>query len=108
MKAASVWNIKLQRVGGIFEALQIYKLALDEGIQIWGGTMPESGLGAIPMLALASLSGFCYPSDIEPSLRWYEEGQDLIENGYIEVPQCIGTGFEESRLREIGQRISPP
>lgn len=111
MKAAAVWNIKLQRVGGLWEALQIYKLAMEQGIKIWGGTMPESGLGAMPMIAFASLSGFAYPSDIEPSSRWYEAGQDLIElhmdeAGCIKVPQCFGTGFDGSRLKEIGKRIA--
>ena len=107
MEAAQVWNIKLQRMGGLWEALQAYKLAMDHGIKLWGGTMPESGLGAIPMIALASFAGFVYPSDIEPSSRWYESNQDLFEismdpQGMISVPDFVGIEFIEEKLAEIG------
>lgn len=72
--------------------------------------MPESGLGAVPMIALASLNGFHYPSDIESSSRWYENGADLIdiqmdENGLIEVPQTVGIQFDEAELYRTGRLI---
>ncbi|NMA61668.1 MAG: o-succinylbenzoate synthase [Firmicutes bacterium] len=110
MEAAQVWNIKLQRMGGLWEALQAYKLAMESGIKLWGGTMPESGIGAIPMIALASFSGFVYPSDIEPSKRWYESGRDLFEismdeQGKITVPNFVGIEFPEKKLAEIGRPI---
>ena len=41
--------------------------------------MPESGVGAMPILALASFNGFVYPADVEASARWYGMGKDLIE-----------------------------
>lgn len=42
-------------------------------------------------LALGGLAGFAYPSDIEPSARWYGPGRDLVElvllpDGTIAVP----------------------
>lgn len=77
--AATVWNIKVQRVGGLTEALRLYVLAVRHGIALWGGTMPESAVGARLMLALATLPRFVYPSDIEPSARWYGRGVDLLE-----------------------------
>lgn len=110
MEVAQVWNIKLQRMGGIWEALQTYKLGTEHGIRLWGGTMPESGIGAIPMIALASFSGFVYPSDIEPSNRWYEDGRDLFEitmdsNGQIAVPGFVGVEFPLEKLGESGKLI---
>lgn len=95
LDAAKIWNIKIQRVGGLLEALKIYNLAVKNGVKLWGGTMPESGIGAMPMLNLASFAGFVYPADIEPSSRWYGPGQDLIEmemnkQGQIMVPAGIG------------------
>ena len=90
--ASKIWNIKIQRIGGLLEGLKIYKLASDNGVELWGGTMPESGIGAIPMLNLASFKGFVYPADIEASARWYGEGQDTIElkmnqEGQIFIPE---------------------
>jgi O-succinylbenzoate synthase len=74
-----IWNIKIQRVGGLEEACRIYARAVESGISLWGGTMPETGLGAQAMIALGDLAGFIYPSDIEPSERWYGAGVDLVE-----------------------------
>ena len=35
------------------------------------------------MIALASLNGFHYPSDIESSSRWYENGADLSTSKWM-------------------------
>jgi hypothetical protein len=53
--------------------------------------MPESGLGSQAALAAAALPGFVYPSDLEPSTRWFGPGVDVIElrmaaDGTMEVP----------------------
>ncbi len=78
MGGPGIWNIKIQRVGGLEEACRIYARAVRAGVRLWGGTMPETGLGAQAMLALGGHSGFVFPSDIEPSDRWYEAGTDLV------------------------------
>ncbi len=74
-----IWNIKVQRVGGLEEACRIYAVAADSEAKLWAGTMPETGIGAQAMLALGSHAGFVYPSDLEPSERWYAAGADPIE-----------------------------
>lgn len=79
MGGPGIWNIKIQRVGGLEEACRIYQRAVAAGVRLWGGTMPESGVGAQAMLALGAHQGFVYPSDIEPSERWYAPRSDLIE-----------------------------
>ncbi|MSR05689.1 MAG: o-succinylbenzoate synthase [Gemmatimonadetes bacterium] len=93
MEGPRVWNLKIQRVGGLEEACRIYARAVQAGIALWAGTMPETGLGAQAMLALAGHAGFVYPSDIEPSERWYVPGVDLVEltmdaQGRMPVPDA--------------------
>ncbi|MCS6862489.1 MAG: o-succinylbenzoate synthase [Abditibacteriales bacterium] len=108
LQSAAVWNIKIQRVGGLLNALKIYRIGVEHGIALWGGTMPESGVGSAPMMALASFVGFVYPADIEPSARWYGKGKDLIEiemspDGRIAVPTGVGLGLplHEENYRQI-------
>lgn len=79
MNGPAIWNVKVQRVGGLDEACRIYARAVGSGVRLWGGTMPETGVGAQAMLALGCHAGFVFPSDIEPSERWYPAGTDLIE-----------------------------
>jgi hypothetical protein len=54
--------------------------------------MPESGIGSQCALAAASLPGFVYPSDLEPSARWFGRNGDVIKlvmgrDGRMAVPQ---------------------
>jgi len=87
-----VWNIKVHRVGGLTEVCRIYRIAREHGATLWAGTMPESGLGSQAALAAASLPGFTWPSDLEPSARWFGRGTDVIEltmdgDGMMSVPR---------------------
>jgi O-succinylbenzoate synthase len=97
-KAAQIINIKVQRVGGLSEALLMLQAARAADLQCWVGTMPELGIASAQGLHLAMHSGFSFPTDIEASSRWYVD--DCIEpaitingRGFIEVPQGIGSGF---------------
>ena len=86
-----VWNLKVHRVGGLTEALRVYAEARRFGAQLWAGTMPESGLGSQAALAAAALPGFVFPSDLEPSARWFGRNQDVIKltidsHGWMRVP----------------------
>jgi O-succinylbenzoate synthase len=87
-----VWNIKVQRVGGLEPACRMVATARDAGIPMWVGTMPESGVGAQASLALAAHDLFAFPTDVEPSDRWYLRGVDPIEltmasDGTMRVPE---------------------
>jgi o-succinylbenzoate synthase len=102
--AARVVNIKVQRVGGLGEALLMLRRARASGLGCWVGTMPELGVASAQGLHFASLEGFDYPTDIEASARWYED--DIVEpaitidgSGYIHVPEGAGTGYAVSRER---------
>ena len=78
---------------------------------MWAGTMPESGLGSQAAIAAASLPGFVYPSDVEPSARWFGEGIDVIEltmssDGRMEVPrQSIAGLLDLDRFRAASRRL---
>ncbi len=91
MKAASIINIKVQRVGGLLNAKKMHDRALEVGLKCWLGTMPELGIASAQALAIATLPGFVYPTDIEASMRWFED--DIIEplititpDGFIDIP----------------------
>jgi o-succinylbenzoate synthase len=79
LKGPRIWNIKVHRIGGLSELCRIYPLALEYGAELWAGTMPESGIGSQAALAAAALPGFVYPSDLEPSTRWFGRDSDVIK-----------------------------
>ena len=86
-----VWNIKVHRLGGLSEVNRVYALARGYRAELWAGTMPESGIGSQAALAAAALPGFVYPSDLEPSTRWFGRNADVVklnmsDEGRMEVP----------------------
>jgi len=86
-----VWNVKVHRVGGLSEVCRIVRIAGECGARLWAGTMPESGLGSQAALAAAAMPGFVYPSDLEPSARWFGRNADVIKltmtrDGRMRVP----------------------
>lgn len=100
-----VWNIKVHRVGGLTEVCRIYRLAAESGAELWAGTMPESGIGSQAPLAVAALPLCVYPSDLEPSSRWFGRDRDVIKltmgpDGRMAVPQAsIARLLDRGRFR---------
>ncbi|MGE5230474.1 MAG: o-succinylbenzoate synthase, partial [Deltaproteobacteria bacterium] len=91
LRGPKVWNLKVHRVGGLTEAIAVYREAIRYGAALWAGTVPESGIGSQADLAVAALPGFVYPSDLEPSTRWYGRNVDVIKlvmgrDGSMQVP----------------------
>src|SRR5699024_3578643 len=108
---SKIWNIKIQRVGGLYEAAKIYSLASKHEIEVWGGTMPESGIGGASILALSTYAGFKYPACIEPSSRWYGDGKDLKEmkmddKGRVYLEEEIGIGqINKANYKKYGKVV---
>src|SRR5262249_31107417 len=106
-----VWNLKVHRVGGLSETIRIVRIAREAGIGLWAGTMPESGLGSQAAIAAASLPGFIYPSDVEPSARWFGEAADVIEltmspDGWMAVPRRSIAGLLDlDRFHAASRRL---
>ena len=106
-----VWNVKVHRVGGLSEVTRIYAIARSYGAKLWAGTMPESGIGSQAALAAAALPGFVYPSDLEPSTRWFGPDGDVIQltmsgEGRMDVPSaCIERQLDLERFRASSRLI---
>ena len=107
LEGPKVWNIKVHRVGGLTEVCRIYRLAADYGAKLWAGTMPESGIGSQCALAAAALPLFVYPSDLEPSARWFGRNGDVIKlamgrDARMAVPQqSCGRLLDPARFRHL-------
>lgn len=91
LKTGSIINIKVQRVGGLWNARKMLERARNAGLKCWLGTMPELGIASAHALAIATLPGFVYSTDIEASERWFID--DIIDplitidrNGFINYP----------------------
>lgn len=103
-----VWNLKVQRVGGLWESVRIYKRAVEGGVKLWGGTMPETGVGAHAILCLGAFAGFVYPTDVAPSKRWYGTGADLIEmhmDGQGRISVSDTPGLHRFKLKEKLEKV---
>ena len=103
--AMRVVNIKLQRVGGYLEAWRIIEACVAKEVPFWMGTMPELGVGSAQALVLATHPGCRFPTDVEPSSRWYTgdilEPSLQMQDGTLRIPEGSGLGFEiDSRAVE--------
>lgn len=111
-----VWNVKVHRLGGLTETVRVYQVAQEYGAELWAGTMPESGIGSQSALAAAALPGFVYPSDLEPSTRWFGRNSDVItlpmsNDGQMEVPKVsIGAMLDQDRFKNAARllAVTPP
>jgi O-succinylbenzoate synthase len=103
-------NIKLQRVGGFLEAIRVMEECAVHGIPVWMGTMPELGVGSAQALVLAAHPACAFPTDLEPSDRWYTD--DLLEEGLhlyqrnLHVPEGPGLGFRIDMAKVEGYATS--
>lgn len=97
--ACRIVNIKLQRVGGFGPALALYNLCKEQGVACWVGSMPELGVGQAQGIHLAALANCKYPTDIEPSARWFVDDCvvpliELSSPGLLRVPTRPGLGYQ--------------
>ncbi|MGV3463926.1 MAG: o-succinylbenzoate synthase [Heyndrickxia sp.] len=107
LKSCGVINIKIGRVGGLWNAMQMHDICVANNINVWCGGMIEFGISKAHNIALATKSGFTIPGDISSSSRYWE--QDIItpeikvQNGEINAPKGYGIGYElnKSRLKEV-------
>ena len=97
--ACRIVNVKLGRVGGHGEALEVERVCREQNVPVWCGGMLESGIGRAHNIAMATLAGFTLPGDVSASARYWEE--DVIEppvtvspRGTIAAPSAPGIGFE--------------
>ncbi len=100
LRAASIINVKIQRVGGIHNAKRMHDRAREAGLPCWVGTMPELGIASAEAVHLATLPNFTFPTDVEASSRWY---LDDIVAPPIEID---GEGFLHPRpVRVLEEKL---
>ena len=105
-----VWTIKVHRLGGLSEVVRVCAIAGEYGAEMWAGTMPESGIGSQAALAAASLPGFVYPSDLEPSTRWFGRNTDVVklamgDDGRMDVPTVSISAMLQADLFQSASRL---
>ncbi|MFO0891740.1 MAG: o-succinylbenzoate synthase [Isosphaeraceae bacterium] len=102
--ACRIVNLKIQRVGGLGPARAIHDLCFRHGVACWVGSMPELGVGQAFGIHLASLGNCKYPSDLEPSSRWFVDDYvapplELSSPGLFAVPSRPGLGLQVDPLK---------
>jgi len=112
LQAARIVNIKVSRLGGIGPARDVHDACVDAGVPVWCGGMHEFGVGRAANLAVASLPGFTYPSDLSGSKKYYETDvvypEITAHDGVVSVPRGrSGLGLEilEDRVRESAAEV---
>ncbi|MYL55746.1 o-succinylbenzoate synthase [Pontibacillus yanchengensis] len=97
LESCTVMNIKIGRVGGLTEAINIHNLCAEHNIPVWCGGMLETGISRAHNIALASLPNFTIPGDISASKRYWEKDVIIpeveLENGYVVLPREDGIGY---------------
>ncbi len=109
--ACQVINMKVARVGGLSNALEIHRMCQDAGIKMWCGGMLETGVGRAANLHLATLPNFVLPADISATDRYYAE--DVAEPAFslntedstITVPAGSGIGVTVQMDRVARYRV---
>jgi O-succinylbenzoate synthase len=96
--ACRIVNLKLQRVGGFGPALAIHDFCYGHGVSCWVGSTPELGIGQAQGIHLAALGNCRYPTDIEPSARWFVDDYvvpliELSAPGVLSIPTRPGLGY---------------
>lgn len=101
-------NIKIQRVGGIKEAIAIHDMCRSKGVPVWIGQMPESGVGSLAGLALCSLDNVSYASDIAPSDAYFKEDiidssiqMDNLGNLLLSTEIGVGCRLDEKQIEKL-------
>jgi len=96
LKACDMFNIKLGKSGGIYNALKIISLAEKAGMQMQMGGFTESRLGMTAFAHLALCSDNILHYDLDTPLMFTEDpvsgGITYHENGVVKVPEAPGLG----------------
>ncbi|MFX4273371.1 o-succinylbenzoate synthase [Propionibacteriaceae bacterium Y1685] len=97
LKAGSILNIKVSRMGGLTPALVAHEVAQQYEVPVWCGGMHEFGIGRAANVAISSLAGFSLPSDVSSWDKYY--ARDIVldgvmaDRGRVQVPTTPGVGF---------------
>ena len=101
LRACTVVNVKVGRVGGLAATKRIHDLCVARGVPMWCGGMLETGVGRAHNIHIATMPGFVYPGDTASASRTYarditEQALEAIE-GVMPVPGGPGIGVTLDR-----------
>ncbi len=112
LDSAVIINIKPGRVGGVTPSLEIHDLwSIRAERPVWIGGMLETGVGRAFLVALGTLPGVKFPSDVSASDRYYDE--DIVTEPwhlskesriYAREKPGIGVEVDWERLRKYTRR----
>jgi len=106
LNACDYFNIKIGKAGGIFNALQIVKLAETAGIHLQVGAMLESRIAMTAFAHFALCSPLIEHYDFDTALMFKEDpvtgGIIYKDGGVVEVPDTPGLGATISEERLAG------
>jgi o-succinylbenzoate synthase len=96
--AAKIVNIKPGRLSGLYNSIEVARIAREQGGAAWVGGMLETGVGRAFNIALASLQHVTLPGDTSPNDEYFD--QDIVRNpfkmegGIIQPNSGPGIGVE--------------
>ena len=89
LKAIDEVNLKIGRVGGITNSIEILNYCEAEGIPCWIGGMFETGIGRLANLELAAFLPNAKAHDLSPSARYFQEDiispEVTMNKGFVEL-----------------------
>lgn len=109
--ACDMFNIKLGKCGGLYNALKIVNIATDASMPLQIGGFTESKLGVTAEAHLAHTSNNILYYDFDTPLMFSEDpisgGISYEKNGLVVLPETpgLGAGIDEGRLIKM-ERIS--
>ncbi|AMV39540.1 o-succinylbenzoate synthase [Planctomyces sp. SH-PL62] len=97
--AGRIVNLKIQRLGGLGPARAIHDHCFQRGIACWVGSTAEFGLGQSYGVHLGTLANCKYPTDLQPSARWFVDDYvappfEMDSPGLFTVPDRPGVGVQ--------------
>jgi O-succinylbenzoate synthase len=104
LKAIDEVNLKIGRVGGITNSIEILNYCEAQGIACWIGGMFETGIGRLANLELASYLPNAKAHDLSPSARYFQEDiitpEVTMNKGFVELKALEGCVVVEELLEK--------
>jgi O-succinylbenzoate synthase len=95
-------NLKIGRVGGLTNSIEILNFCIDQNVPCWMGGMFETGVGRLQNLELAAYMPMAKASDLSPSSRYFVE--DIIspeiqmKDGIIDLNENLETAVLQEKI----------